>query len=234
MQYIGETNSPIMGAADASLKQGNCSHSWIITTNNPDHLDDPHMTISGAGTVDGYGKYMSSTRGELQGQTAAAIIIQGLLRSHKGIKPQVHLYGDNQGVQSKCSTYTPKRMRVHREPNSDLLLEYHTATRDMKKQVHWVASHQDENTKWSNTAELKELKLSHESKLNVLCDKMAGEARLLDQSYPDADTLPSEKWALFSLVPTLHKLTCHMDNAIMTTLYHSDLLTYINQKTWND
>jgi hypothetical protein len=127
MKYIGETNTPILGAADASLKQGNCSHSWIITTNNPDHIDDPHMTISGAGTVDGYEKYMSSTRGELQGQTAAAIIIQGLLRSHNGVNPQVHFYGDNQGVQSKCSTYTPRKMRVHREPNSDLLLEYNTA-----------------------------------------------------------------------------------------------------------
>jgi hypothetical protein len=59
---------------------------------------------------------------------------------------------------------------------------------------------------------------------------MAGEARLLDQSYPDADTLPSEKWALFSLVPTLHKLTCHMGTAIMTTLYHSDMLNYITKK----
>jgi hypothetical protein len=230
MKYIGDTTTPIMGAADASLKHGNCSHLWIIMTNNPDHIDDPHMIISGAGAVDGHEKYMSSTRGELQGQTAAAIIIQGLLRSHNGVKPQVHFYGDNQGVQSKCSTYTPKKMRVHREPNSYLLLEYHAATKNMKKQAHWVASHQDDKTTWTTTAELKELKLSHESMLNVLCDKMAGEARLLDQSYPDADTLPSEKWALVSPVPTVHKLTCHMDNSIMTTLYQSDMLNYNTKK----
>jgi hypothetical protein len=70
--------------------------------------------------------------------------------------------------------------------------------------------------------------------LNVWCDKMAGEARLLDQSYPDADVLPSEKWALFYCVPTFHKLTCHMDTAITTTLYHSDMVNYITKKTWND
>jgi hypothetical protein len=69
---------------------------------------------------------------ELQGQTAAAIIIQCLLYAHNGINLQVHFYGGNQGVQSKCTTYTPRKMRVHREPNSDLLLEYNAATKNIK------------------------------------------------------------------------------------------------------
>jgi hypothetical protein len=79
MDYIKSTNSPIIGARDASLKDNNCSHAWIVTYNNPEHLTDPNMFISGAGPVDGYGKYLSSPCGELQGQTAAAITIQQLL-----------------------------------------------------------------------------------------------------------------------------------------------------------
>jgi hypothetical protein len=230
IQYLTETNSPLISAADASLKQGNCSHSWIITTNNSDHIDDPYMSITGAGPVDGYSKYMSSTRGELQGQTAAAIAVQCLLKQHPDATPQVHFYGDNQGVQSKCSTYTPRKLRTHRDPNSDLLLEYNAASRNMSKQMHWVASHQDEGIQWTTSEELKMMKLSHESKLNIWCDKMAGEARQLDQSYPDAEVLPSEKWALYSCVPTFHKLTCHLDDAIATNLYYSDMLHFITKK----
>jgi hypothetical protein len=230
MQYITETNSPLISAADASLKQGNCSHSWIITTNNSDHIDDPDMSITGAGPVDGYSKYMPSTRGELQGQTAAAIAVQCLLKQHPDATPQVHFYGDNQGVQSKCATYTPRKLRTHRDPNSDLLLEYNATSRNMPKQMHWVASHQDEGIQWTTSEELKMLKLSHESKLNIWCDKMAGEARQLDQSYPDAEVLPSEKWALYSCVPTFHKLTCHMDDAIATNLYYSNMLHFIMKK----
>ncbi len=176
IHYINTTNTPIIGAADVLLKQGNCSHSWVITINNSDHIDDPNMTITGVGPVDGYTNFMSSARGELQGQTAAAIVKQCVLKKYKGTTPQVHLYGDNQGVQSKCTNYTPRKMHVHREPNSDLLLEYHAAMRGLNKQAHWVASHQDKGIHWTTTPELKQLKLSHEAKLNIWCDKMAREA----------------------------------------------------------
>ncbi len=37
--------------------------------------------------------------GELKGQTAAAIMMQQLLRVHESPQTPVQLYGDNQGIQ---------------------------------------------------------------------------------------------------------------------------------------
>jgi hypothetical protein len=34
IQYISETNTPLKIAADASIKNSNGTHAWIITTNN--------------------------------------------------------------------------------------------------------------------------------------------------------------------------------------------------------
>lgn len=188
------------------------------------------MTIQGAGTIDEYEKYMSSAHGELQGQTAAAIIIQRLLHMHNALQTPVHFYGDNQGVQSKCTTYSLHNLKTHREANSGLLLEYRDDTRNIQKQVHWVHSHQDDGTPWTATDDLKELKLSHEATLNVWCDRMADQAHLSDHSYPDADVLPSEKWALYSCVPVFHKIMCSLDNAIATMLHHQAMLQYITKK----
>lgn len=230
MEYVMTNNSPIFGASDASLKNNNCSHAWVVTSNNPEHLHDPDMIIHGAGPVDGHYKYLSSARGELQGQTAAAIAIQQLLRAHKSHCTPVHLYGDNQGIQNKCTTFRPRKMKSHREPNIDLLLEYQTTTKNMQKQNHWVGSHQDKDTPWDTTTELLDLKLSPEATLKVLCDKMATDARLNNTSFPDADVLPSEKWALFACHPVMHKITCKLETALMNSLYHDDMQAYIASK----
>jgi hypothetical protein len=135
---------------------------------------------------------MSSARGELHGQTAATIMTKQLLHTNNAMQTMVHFYGDNQSVQNKCTTCHTHKLKNHREPNIDMLLEYQNATRNMTRQVHWVGSHQDDRMAWENNTELLELKLSQEAMLNVWCDKMADKARRSHQSYPDADVLPTK------------------------------------------
>jgi hypothetical protein len=145
------------------------------------------MRIHGAGPVDGPGQYMSLVRGEIQGQTEAAIITGQYLCAHNALHTPVHFYGDNQGVQNKCNTYNPHKLTMHRDPNSDLFLECKVATRSLHKQTHWVASHQDDGTPWNTPEELTTLKLPPEATLNEWCDKRAEEAWLSNTSNPDAD-----------------------------------------------
>ncbi len=111
-----------------------------------------------------------------------------------------------------------KKIKSHRDPNTDLLLEFQVTTKHMHKQLHWVGSHQDKDTPWDTTDDLLNLQLSPEATLNVLCDKMAMEARLVNLSDPEADVLPSEKWTLFSCSPVTHKITCKLETALMTSL----------------
>lgn len=157
-------------------------------------------------------------------------VLKYLLQAHDANQTHIQLYGDNQGVQHKCDTFKPTKLKTHREPNTDLFLEYNYATRGMHKESHWVASHQDKDTPWDTIEELKGLKLSHEANLNVLCDQMAENMRMQSQSYPDADVLPSEKWALFSNVPVFHKITCKLDTAVLNTLYTDDMVKYITKR----
>lgn len=81
IQYLRDYNRPLIGVSDASLKDDNCSHAWILTTGCPQHIHDSFMRISGHGTVDGYGPELSSARGELQGQTALAIMAKTILHT---------------------------------------------------------------------------------------------------------------------------------------------------------
>jgi hypothetical protein len=115
--YIKDANAPLLGVSDASLKNANCSHAWIITSNNPCHIQDPNMMIHGSGSVNGLGHYIFSVRGEIQRQTAAAIIIQQLLWAHNSLQTPVPLFGDNHGIQNKCNTYNPHKLKTHRVPN---------------------------------------------------------------------------------------------------------------------
>ncbi len=62
-------------------------------------------------------------------------------------------------------------MKTHREPNSYLFDECKAAMKGIHKQMHWVASHQEDGTPWKTTEELIGLKLSPKATLNVWCDK---------------------------------------------------------------
>ncbi len=73
------------------------------------------------GAVDGSPKDLSSVRGELQGQTAMAIISNLLLRAHNKLDIRTTLLGENKGIQHKCANNTNIHLHNHQESNVDLL-----------------------------------------------------------------------------------------------------------------
>jgi hypothetical protein len=89
MQYVTSHDKPLIGASDASLKEGQSGHAWILSTGEIVHLTNPLMQISGHSPVDGYHTDMSSATGEIQGQTALAIMTSALLQAQdkKNISP---------------------------------------------------------------------------------------------------------------------------------------------------
>jgi hypothetical protein len=171
IKYLNETNTPLIVAADASLKDHNCTHAWIVTTNNKEHFGNEELNLNGMGAVDGNARNLSSTRGEIHGQTAGLHMANILLQAHNATNIPIQMSGDNKGVQSTCATNHTNRLREHRGANFDLFSEYKRASKGIKKTTMWVKSHQDEGTPWTTTTELKDLKLSTEATLNVWCDR---------------------------------------------------------------
>jgi hypothetical protein len=92
--------------------------------------------------VDGHHKYLSSAHGEIQGQTAAAMILHCITQAHDTTNIPIQLVGDNQAVQNKCGRQTCKKLRSHRDPNSDLFTEYHAVASALRPTTRWVRSHQ--------------------------------------------------------------------------------------------
>ncbi len=143
-----------MIATNASIKTSNGTHAWIITTNNKEHFGDPEMHLSGSGPIDGNSQHLSSTRGEIQGQTAALHMANILLQSHNTMHLPVHINGDNKGVQSKCARCNTNRIRDHREANFDLFYKYKAASNGINKTIQWVKSHQDHGYPWESQQDL--------------------------------------------------------------------------------
>ncbi len=63
IQYLQRNNLPLIGASDASLKDGQSGQAWILTTGDINHISDPYMHLSGSGPVDGFYADLSSARG---------------------------------------------------------------------------------------------------------------------------------------------------------------------------
>jgi hypothetical protein len=105
MPYLNNSNLPLLGASDASLKDEQCSHEWILSTGEVHHMEDPYMPLRGYGSVDGIPSDLSSVRGELHGQTALAVMSQTLLTSTACINYPVKLIGDNKGIQKNGALY---------------------------------------------------------------------------------------------------------------------------------
>jgi hypothetical protein len=58
-------NKPVIGASDVSLKDKQCAHAWICSTEDPTHIGHPLFSITGKGPIDGYERELFMTRGEL-------------------------------------------------------------------------------------------------------------------------------------------------------------------------
>jgi hypothetical protein len=140
------------------------------------------------------------------------------------------MYGDNLAVQNKCKNISTSKIRDRREPNIDLLLEYKAATKTQQVTPHWVKSHEDKDTPWQDFSELKALRLPLEAAMNVWCDNLAETHRHNDISYPSTCVFPNEIWALFSNIPTTHKIIGKLEDAIHHTLYYEAAQTYIEKK----
>ncbi len=77
-QYLQTHDQTLKDCAVASLRHKQASHAWTIGIGNQREIGDPSMTLSGAGPVEGHHRDLSSSHGELQGQTAMGLIT-GLL-----------------------------------------------------------------------------------------------------------------------------------------------------------
>jgi hypothetical protein len=74
LDAIRKKNNTIYGASDASLKHNNAARAWVISSGHPDDIESQYLSIQGSGLVGGYCIDLSSTRGEIQGQTVIMII----------------------------------------------------------------------------------------------------------------------------------------------------------------
>jgi hypothetical protein len=175
------------------------------------------------------GGELSSARGELQGQTALAIMSSTVLNTHNETGHPVNFIGDNKGIQQKTATYIPGHLKAHHDTNCDIFLEYHNVASNVNCQVTWVKSHQDDGTPWNTIDKLLELKLSSCATMNM-CDKQANDARIILHSDMAAETYPMEWWALHANAPYHHKITGKLNTKILLQLYHDELLHYIENK----
>jgi len=121
MEKILQNNNIIVGASNASLKDGRATQAWILTSGYDKDLNNDLLSITGAGPVDGYNPFLSSTRAKIAGITAVSIIAQLFLKFHSSTA-RVTILCDNQGAISKCSSSYKSSLRYHRSPNLDLLL----------------------------------------------------------------------------------------------------------------
>lgn len=145
IEYLSEQQLSLARMSDASLKDNTCTHTWILSTGKPDHITDPLRSIQGRGTVDGAPTAISLVRGELQGQTAMAIISQLLLQEHQQASLPTILHSDNEGVPHTCTQHTLSKLQHHRTPNTDLLAEFRAATANRQFKSVWVKGQQNTN-----------------------------------------------------------------------------------------
>jgi hypothetical protein len=116
MEEMQKCSGALLGASDASFKDGRATHAWIISSGKVDDIMNPILNISGAGAVHGMPKYLSSARGELQGITAISIILNLLSDYHHKRITTSSICG-NIGVINKCTNGHFSSLRHNRGAN---------------------------------------------------------------------------------------------------------------------
>jgi hypothetical protein len=112
MQSNGNT---LFGSSDASIKHQSTTHACTLSSGKITDLLNPMKFISGQGPIDGCPSSISSTRGEIQGQTALTIMLDLLLLHHSS-NTRISLICDNKGSIKHCSTPLKASLRHHRKP----------------------------------------------------------------------------------------------------------------------
>jgi len=108
---ISSSNNTLYSASDASVKDGRAPRAWIISSGNINDISNCNMHITGSRPVDGLPPFISSSRAELTGITAIAIITRIFLEFHS-YTACIHTYCDNQGVTKKCQLHRSKNFGV--------------------------------------------------------------------------------------------------------------------------
>ncbi len=139
---IATTSGTLFGASDASLKNHQSSHAWIISSGSTQDIEEPLWHIYGSGPVHGAPQYLSSSRGELQGLTALSIVAN-LLSNFSGNKLRMNAICDNSGVISKCTKGLACSLRGNKAANLDLYLTQKHQTSSTPTIFSWVRGHAD-------------------------------------------------------------------------------------------
>jgi ribonuclease HI len=219
----------IYGSSDASLKDGRATHAWDMSTGQSEHLEDPTMHIKECGPVDGIPSALSSLRGELTGITAVLTISRLLLEFHS-CRRHVKINCDNKGAIQRCAKGRINSHWQHIDANVDLYLTQHEIRSSIPISLHWVKSHQDTEA-WDTVSDLQSQGLTNDAIYNVWCDRAAAIA--WEQVFPsnfDPVVTPAEKWALFTIHPSYHKIICDMNSGLYNMIAFHALSTYIMQK----
>jgi hypothetical protein len=165
LRRIQNNGNPLFGSSNASVRHLSFTHAWTITSGDISDLQNPLLCISGHGPTDGCPNSISSTRGELQGQTAMAII-SDLFLTHNSSNASISLICDNKGAIQRCSNPPTGNLHHHRQPNMDILLQHHTVKRRRKISYQWVKAHQD-TKKWESLDDLISLNLDRDATYNI-------------------------------------------------------------------
>jgi hypothetical protein len=94
----GQMSNTLHRTNGVSFNIPNATHAWILSTGNIANIASSFLPIIDTGPVEGYSQDLSSVRGELQGQTALAIVANMFLSYHSATQQKVHLLCDNKGV----------------------------------------------------------------------------------------------------------------------------------------
>jgi len=218
----------LFGASDAAFKKGKASHAWILSSGDVDNISPPDLHIAGSGPVDGHSYEMPSTRGEIHEVTAMSIMAQLFLNFHS-ISTPVEAICDNKGVINMCSFASFNHLKNHRERNTDLFFTQRSVHRKTPIQLLWIKEHSNRHP-WKSIEDLKSQKLSCDEIYNVWCDYMAGCAWEHSTPIDDPDIMVAERWALYSIHPTYHKIIGQLTDAIYSALRFQELHDYVTSK----
>ncbi|MFN9979486.1 MAG: hypothetical protein ACK53Y_06215 [bacterium] len=103
MHHIHSNQRPLFGACNASLKEGQATHAWILSSGNISDIVDDNMNLHGSGPVHCYPTHLSSSQGELAGLAAISIVTQLLLKVFSS-PANVSVVCDNKAMVNKCNS----------------------------------------------------------------------------------------------------------------------------------
>jgi len=152
-------------------------------------LNDPDLTISGHGHVDGYIPNMSSGQGELHSITELSIIANFLSEFHS-FDGSIKAVCDNQAVINKCHSLSTHNLQRHHDPNFDVYIMQNHYRKASGMSLDWVKGHVEKFPRETPT-DLILQKLSQDEIYNIWCDRLAQQAwDKGGSSIPDPDVSP--------------------------------------------